>query len=238
MQLRLGAAFEVLERLQIPRTLVRETPRHLLYEVIGTIRPRLSTRMNYFTFYVVAWYIMGFHINGIYDCSLQEDCSACQEQSLGLRVFSLTLKDAPEPNTTILCFSSVGKYPTLLLFQSFLKAISRSTPSYTELIFPTSLSLHFQPSILPEKPRSRSSSLTPWNSNLIAWTLMLQRHENQFFCKLPLWLPFAWQTINAFSASGFASPYTIVPFKTEMIPPPSILLLSLTLNLNIKVYHV
>ena len=29
MQLRLGAAFEVLERLQIPRTLVRETPRHL-----------------------------------------------------------------------------------------------------------------------------------------------------------------------------------------------------------------
>lgn len=138
-------------------------------------------RMNYFTLYVVARYTMGSHINDIYDCSLREDVSARQEQLMGLRVFSLTLINAPEPCATILCFSPVGKHPTLLLFQSFLKAISHSTPSYTELISPTSLPWHFQPSILPGKSRSRSSSLTPWNSNLIAWTLMSQRHENLFF---------------------------------------------------------
>jgi hypothetical protein len=43
MKLLLGAAFEVLERLQVaqtPHTLVCETPRHLHHEVIGTIRPR------------------------------------------------------------------------------------------------------------------------------------------------------------------------------------------------------
>ena len=117
MQLLLGAAFEVLERLQIPRTLVRETPRHLLHEVIGTIRPRLP--MNEDELFHFLCRCMIYHElphNDIYDCSLPEDVSACQEQLLGLRVFSLTLKDASEPYTTILCFSPVGKYPTPLLF--------------------------------------------------------------------------------------------------------------------------
>ena len=177
---------------------------------------------------------MGSHINDIYDYSLQEDVSACQEQLLGLRVFSLTLKGAPEPYTTILCFSPVRKYPTLLLFQSFLKVISRGTPSYTELIFPTSLSLHFQPSIQPEIPRSRSSSLTAWNSNLIAWTLMSQRHENHFFfvsylsdCLLPdRQLTYSAPLVLPVHMSSFRS-------KTEVTPPPSCLIslgmLSLTL---------
>ena len=79
--------------------------------------------MNYFTLHVVARYTMGSHINDIYDCSLREDVSARQELLMGLRVFSLTLINAPEPCATILCFSPVGRHPTLLLFQSFLKAI-------------------------------------------------------------------------------------------------------------------